>query len=64
MIQVDFSNDDYLKETAKLAKMVFDLNAAFHDAVNSPKGVVPKSGEQFYNQNYKFNNKEDYNKLL
>ena len=28
------------------------LHAALHDAINSPKGVVPESAERFYDQDY------------
>ena len=31
---------------------IYKLKIALHDAIDSPKGVVPKTAEPFYDQNY------------
>ena len=37
--------DDALADTMKMSK-------AIHDAINKPKGVVPKSANAYYDQDY------------
>ena len=37
--------DDAIADTVKMSK-------AIHDSINKPKGVVPKSASDYYDQNY------------
>jgi len=39
-------------ETFNKHESFIQLLTALHDAINSPKGVVPKSAEDFYCSNY------------
>ena len=39
----------YRLATKQAADLV-SLTDAFHDAINRPKGIVPKSGDRFYDQ--------------
>jgi hypothetical protein len=42
----------YCIGTSSCGNRIHQLLIALHDAINSPKGVVPKSAEEFYCPNY------------
>jgi len=47
MVHKGKPNDNTIVQTR-----INDLLIALHDAINSPKGVVPKSANEFYCQEY------------
>ena len=46
------SVDEYAEEMNMLMSEIRKYKKALHDAINRPKGVVPESAENLYDQNY------------